>query len=296
MSFRLEQLQLFLMVAEQGSFTAVADAEQIPQPTISRHIKQLEEELGLRLFERKQRQVSLSQFGQQFIPYAKQVIQSVEAAQLFAENRNATLSGTLDVEMPVGLMIILSESFLPKFTATYPEIRLRFHSIGIDKWHLPLRGDIRLHPHLPREEQLIVQRFLTLRYDFLASPAYVDAHGPIAHPTELQGQTCILMREGEQVIDEWQYRENGRERSVKVRGGLEFDNSLSAIAAASRGLGVIWTADLRRYATHKGRLEVLFEGRFGSESTLYAIYRSRELQLPRERVFIEALLEHFQQH
>src|SRR5215813_1643204 len=117
----VHQLRYFCAVAETGSFTRAAAREQVAQPSLSQQIMKLEEELGVRLFDRLGRAVRLTEPGQLFLPRARTILGELRAAKEEVAERQSTASG----KVCVGVIPTIAPYFLPPriamFSRKYPE-------------------------------------------------------------------------------------------------------------------------------------------------------------------------------
>ena len=96
-------LLIFARVAELGSFSRAADKVGLPKSSVSRRLAALEQRLGERLLLRTTRRQMLTEFGQQLLEHAKQVVLEVEAVAALSERRQATPTGRLRVSMPADI-------------------------------------------------------------------------------------------------------------------------------------------------------------------------------------------------
>ncbi len=97
----VHQLRYFCAVAETGSFTRAAEREQVAQPSLSQQIMKLEEELGVRLFDRLGRSVRLTDLGQIFLPRARAILMELRTAKEEVAERQSTVSGPVRVGVRV---------------------------------------------------------------------------------------------------------------------------------------------------------------------------------------------------
>ncbi|HEX2331164.1 MAG TPA: LysR family transcriptional regulator [Candidatus Angelobacter sp.] len=182
----VHQLRYFCAVAETGSFTRAAEREQVAQPSLSQQIMKLEEELGVRLFDRLGRSVRLTDPGQTFLPRARTILSEMKAAKEEVADRQATVSGPVSV----GVIPTIAPYFLPSriasFTRKYPQAsitvvedvtarlldRLRGGLIDMAIMAVPMRGhDLecaslrteRLYAILPTDHKLAKKRSLFIR-------------------------------------------------------------------------------------------------------------------------------------
>lgn len=182
----VHQLRYFCAVAETGNFTRAAEREQVAQPSLSQQIMKLEEELGVRLFDRLGRAVRLTDVGQVFLKRARTVLGELKAAREEVAERQSTVSGPISV----GVIPTIAPYFLPSrlalFSRKYPQVsisvvedvtvrlmdRLRAGLIDIAVIALPIRGhDVectalrteRLYAILPKNHHLAKRRSLQLK-------------------------------------------------------------------------------------------------------------------------------------
>jgi len=150
----VHQLRYFCAVSETGSFTRAAEREQVAQPSLSQQIMKLEEELGVRLFDRLGRTVRLTGFGQVFLPRARAILGELKAAKDEVAERQSAVAGPVNI----GVIPTIAPYFLPLplalFARKYPQAtinvaeditarlmdRLRSGQIDLAILAMPLRG------------------------------------------------------------------------------------------------------------------------------------------------------------
>jgi LysR family hydrogen peroxide-inducible transcriptional activator len=182
----VHQLRYFCAVAETGSFTRAAEREQVAQPSLSQQIMKLEEELGVRLFDRLGRSVRLTDLGQIFLPRARAILMELRAAKEEVAEKQSSVSGPLCV----GVIPTIAPYFLPArvslFLRKYPRAaitvvedvtvrlvdRLRAGLVDLALMALPTRGhDLecfplhteRLFAILPKHHPMARKRSLTIK-------------------------------------------------------------------------------------------------------------------------------------
>lgn len=120
----LRQLAYFVRIAESGSFSAAADALHVAQSALSRHIKELEEELGGALLDRGSRGVSLSDSGKVLFERAKFILSQLEEAGTEVRAQNKELTGTVRLMAPSSIAQVLFEPLVDRFLRQFPKVRL----------------------------------------------------------------------------------------------------------------------------------------------------------------------------
>jgi LysR family hydrogen peroxide-inducible transcriptional activator len=120
----LHQLRYFCAIAETGSFSKAAVKTHISQPSLSQQIRKLEDELGVKLFDRLGRSVRLTEFGQSFLPRARTVLRDLEAARSEVIERKSSTGGSLCIGVIPTIAPYFLPEVLPKFSRDWPQAKL----------------------------------------------------------------------------------------------------------------------------------------------------------------------------
>ena len=123
----IRNLVTFLKVTELNSFSKAADALDYSQSAVTVQIQQLERELGVRLFDRIGKNVAITQYGRDFISYARDIVSAVSRAQAFAA-KDAELTGIVRVGTLDSLMTASFSDIVPKFHERFPKVMSRLHA------------------------------------------------------------------------------------------------------------------------------------------------------------------------
>ncbi len=119
------QLRYVCAVAETGSFSRAAERCQVAQPSLSQQVLKLEEDLGVKLFDRLGRSVSLTEAGRAFVPHARSILHQMEEARSSVADKGADIRGSV----AVGVIPTVAPYLMPRYTAAfakkYPEAKLR---------------------------------------------------------------------------------------------------------------------------------------------------------------------------
>ena len=160
----LRHLHTFKTIAEAGSFVQAAERLQYAQSTITLQIQQLEEELGVELFDRQRRKIRLTAAGQTLLTYAQQVLNQIEQMQQDLSDLTAGESGYLRVGMiePVARLYLVD--VLRAFRARYPRIRLTIEILSTIRTHEQLVAeqiDLGISTPPPTNTGLVFEPLLT---------------------------------------------------------------------------------------------------------------------------------------
>ena len=121
----LYQLKLFVDLANTGNFTKVANENYVTQAAVTLQIRKLESELGLPLFHRTTRSVTLLEAGEKLLPYAKDVLQKVEEATMMVRETRAEVAGLVRVASVHSVGLYELPAYIKKFLKKYPDVNLR---------------------------------------------------------------------------------------------------------------------------------------------------------------------------
>jgi DNA-binding transcriptional LysR family regulator len=180
----LQNLQAFLAVARNGSFSAAAAELHLTQPAVSKRISVLESELAVSLFDRTGRRARLTQAGNRLLLHARTIMQQVRLAQQDIRDLSSTVSGSLNLATSHHIGLHRLPPVLRAFADRYPQVRLNIDFTDSEKAHeAVLRGDIELAviTLAPEESSHIDARILWPDpLAFVASPEH-----PLARQREL---------------------------------------------------------------------------------------------------------------
>lgn len=290
----LTGMAVFARVVEEGGFSKAAQTLGLSKSAVSKQVSRLEDRLGVRLLNRTTRRLSLTEAGTAFYEGCRQVVSDAEAAEAAVSHLASAPRGVLRVNAPMSFGQLHVAPALPDFMARYPElaIDLQLNDRTVDVVEEGFDMAIRIG-ELP-DSSLIARRLAPMRRAAAAAPAYLDRHGRLAHPRDLEAHECLIysyLAWGR----EWRFDGEGGEVRVPVSGRVEINNGDALLAAARRGAGIVMLPtflvgdDLRA-----GRLEpVLADWSPTQRGAVYAVFPASRNLLPKVRVFVDFLAERF---
>lgn len=257
---RIDQLRIFIRVAQSGGFTLAAEQLGLPRPTVSLAIQQLEARLGTRLFSRTTRRVGLTQDGESLLERAIALV--ADAEELGQQFRPRALHGRLRVDMPSRIARRLVAPALPGFFARHPGIELELGSSdrALDLVHEGIDCALRVG-ELPASS-LVARPLGPMRLINCASPAYLARHGRPSSVADLGGHVAIKYASPSSGrVAPWQWREAGQVHALALGGPLAVNNAETYIACCLAGLGLIQIPafDVREHLLAGELVEVLAE-------------------------------------
>ena len=234
----LEAWAIFAKVVELRSFTAAADDLAISKATVSKAVTRLERSLGLQLFHRSSRHLSLTDSGRALAGRAQQLLELGEAAEEAAREDSETPRGMIRLAAPMSFGFNHVAPMLAEFLCDYPEIRIDLH-LSDERVDIIAEGfDVALRiANLP-DSALRSRRLGDVPSRLVAAPAYLERCGTPAHPSDLADHACLSYT-NVPMPEVWQFTSiAGDEVTVAVRGPLRTNSGEAMLPALRRGLGI----------------------------------------------------------
>lgn len=288
---RLEDLALFVRVAALGSFSNAAREADLSPAQVSVAIQRLERELDIRLFARSTRSLRLTAEGEQYLPYAREVLQTLHEGEERLRRDNGELTGTLQVAAPSDLGRNLLVPWLDEFRHRHPRLNLRlFLSDQVsDVFRDPVDVAIR-YGHMEDASFIALPLAPDNRRVLVASPGYLERHGRPASLDELRDHACLTYLLHGRSHDQWSFEADGQRRHVAVSGPLLSDDAEVVRRWALAGHGIAYKSWLDvSQDVRDGRLEVLFGWSRGETVPLNLVCPHRKQFSPAVRQLHELL-------
>ena len=281
----IDALKTIVLVARHGSFSAAARILDLDPSSVSRIVAGVEHALGLRLFQRSTRRLSVTEEGAVYIARVAPLIDDIEKAADDARQLRELPSGTLKMTASVAFAYECVTPYLRAFHETYPNVTVELWPTDANVDVLANNIDLAIRLASAPEGELISTRLLATRYRVCASPQYLDRHGPIGAPQALVDHDCLRFALPD-FRSQWKFRKDDKVISVAITGTTLISNALSLRRAAREGLGPVLLPDwLVRHDVRQGILIDLFPDHDCTATTFdtgaWALYPSREF-LPRK--------------
>ncbi|MGL4727743.1 MAG: LysR substrate-binding domain-containing protein [Bosea sp. (in: a-proteobacteria)] len=231
-------LKLFVSVAQRGSFASVAKDLDLDPSAVSRIIAALEDDLGIRLFQRTTRRMSLTEAGDLYLRRVEPLIEEMDRARVEALDVSAAPTGTLRISASVSFGQSMIVPLLPAFKARYPELKVDgiFTDANLDLVAERVDLAVRLAPTI--EGDLIATRLKDTHYRVVASPAYLASAPPLTKPSELIHHRALLFTL-RAFRSRWIFRDReGRIEEAPIKGDITLSPAGSLRDAALLGLGL----------------------------------------------------------
>lgn len=295
----LSVLQLFVDVMRHGSFAAAAREHDIDPSSVSRAISGLEDELGLRLFQRTTRKLSPTESGVLYCQRIEPLVREMQEAAQITADQTGRAQGTLRVSTTVSFGSTWIAPNLDKLQSQYPKltIELLMNDAIVDL--VADRIDLAVRLARPTDSSLIAQRLMRTSYRVCASPRYLESAPQHCHPEQLKNHSCLLFPLSG-YRSRWRFKrevDGDALREVEISGRTLISSATALRDCSINGMGVAllpdWLVDTE---IKKGTLVDLFPDyqvtATDFETAVWLVYPSRHYVPMKLRVFIEFLREH----
>lgn len=238
---RMRLMETFVRVVETGNFSTVAREAHTTQSAVSKQVQALEKLVGAPLLVRSSRSHSLTEAGQLYYDRCRQVLDTLEEAQLEVHRAEHEISGVLRVAAPVAFGRLHIVPRLAAFYARHPKIKVH---LQLDDGFVDLVAagiDVAFRVGELKDSRLIARRIGSAHRATLASPAYLERHGEPQHLDDLSRHNCIIYT-GLTTINEWSYLDaTDRPCVVRVDGNFQSNSSEAIRQAVCEGLGISYS-------------------------------------------------------
>lgn len=241
----LQDLRLFVVTADQGSLSAAARTLDLTPAVASASLKRLEAELGVVLVLRSTRSLRLSSEGERFLPAARLALATLQDAAEEISTGQQVVRDHLQISMPSDLGRNHILEWLDAFQLRYPDVTLRIQLSDrvADIYRQPV--DLAIRYGAPADSSLVAVPLDPANHRVLcASPEYLARRGRPDTPEALGAHNCLRFRLGDELHEHWQFRREGQEISVAVRGDRICDDGDAVHRWALAGHGIAYKSML----------------------------------------------------
>lgn len=293
---QIAAMRAFVRVVEAGNFSRAADLLDMPKPTVTKLIQQLEAHLRTKLLNRSTRRVAVTPDGAAYYERALALLSDLDELDGSMARLQASPAGRLRVDVPSSLALYALIPALPDFFARYPDIQL---DLGVTDRPVDLLAenvDCAIRGGDLTDPTLIARRIGEVRLMHYAAPAYIQRHGMPQHPRDLEGGHRVIgyfsARTGRPVAFDMMRGEESYE--LNLPHVLATNDSTAYLAAGLAGLGITQTIEVMvgPYLETGALVRVLPEWHAGP-IILHVVYAPNRHLSSRLRVFVDWVAELF---
>ncbi len=292
----IDDIEVFVKVVELGSFSGAADSLAVPQSTVSRKIRRLEDQLGVRLLNRTTRLVKPTQTGMMYYQRCARITKDLADANQIVMSSHETPKGLLRVTAPVESIYVFLGDIIDDYLKLYPEVEVDI--VASNEIVNPIDQGFDVAIRLANlKDSTLIARPLGNTTDLLcAAPDYIRENGMPKDLTELGGHKCLRMSNLE-IYSKWQLSQGGvskghEKQTVSVTGPVIVNSQILLHKLTCRGHGI---AKLPTYLCAENikdgsLLSILPQWTF-PQRTLWVVYSSARHLSPNIRSFVDFLVE-----
>lgn len=291
---RFTALQVFRHVAELESFAEAGRRLGLSAPAVSKNIAELEAHLGVRLINRTTRRMALTGEGRIYLDHVARGLDALADADGALCPVKKEPSGILRVSAPMTVTLTRLSASIPAFLARYPDLKLDLHlddrrvDIVREGFDLAIRGSDSLE-----DSSLVARKLATMPHVLCGSPAYFAARGMPKAPADLAGHELVRFSLSGHA-DRWEFRRDGVSERIAVTARYSVASSIAVRDALRAGFGLsLIPLPYVEEDVAAGRLVTALDDWEKVETTLYAIYPSRQHVAPKLRAFLDFLVAAF---
>lgn len=291
---RFKALQTFLDVAKSESLSAVAREDGVTPAMVGRRIDQLEEQLGVKLFKRSTRKITLTPEGVSFHEDVRNILNELRAAEESLSVGAKSATGRLIVTAPTAFGRKHIAPHLPAFAAAHANLSVTLH---LSERMVDLKNervDLAIRIADLKNADLIASKLANNHRVVVGSPDYFKRCGKPQTLEDLARHNCLVTATEEGLSDVWHFQEKGRAINTKVIGNMHCNDGEVLTRWALAGHGLAWRSAWEvSEEIERGRLVEVLPKFSAPGNDIFAVYPDRKFLPAKVRLFIDFLKKAF---
>lgn len=286
----LNLLVIFAKIAEKQSFTKASELLHMDKSTVSNKLAQLESRLGVRLLNRSTRSVTLTEAGEGYYQYCKQILETANEAEIYATTLGNEPVGLLRVSASNDFAQLIIPKIIQPFLKANPKVALELILEYREADLVKEKVDIALRVGISELEDsnVIAREIMASELGLYCSPAYIQATGLIEKLDQLPEYDLIEFTPGPSNMI--RLKKDGQQHIINMAGRFKVNDIITARDAAVAGLGI---AGLPGFVVEEqvreNKLVRLLTDWESTKVSIYAVYASRKWMPAKQKVFLEYL-------
>ncbi len=303
----LDSIRVFLVVAQSGSFTEAARTLDVSVSSVSRQVSALEKGLGIALFTRTTRSLSLTEAGAMFESGSRELVKQLDELREAVSTPDREPSGTLRVSAPLALGRLHVASAAIKYMERWPKVKVELELTDKIVDLVDSNIDVGIRIGLLTDSSMVAKRLGSVKRFVYASPEYLAKFGVPETPEELVDHSCLTFQPYElsplwrDTLDRWRFSKDNELIEVPVDGPLRVNASEVLVQAALQGKGLFLMLDwVVSEHVREGRLQAVLEdyvaAPYQGDAAAYAVYPEGRSAPLKVREFLSTLDEYFKEN
>jgi len=286
----LDDMMVFRLVVDSGSFTGAALGMGLPKSNISRKISRLEKQLGVRLLERSTRSLGLTEVGQIYFQHCSRIYEEMQSANQCVEALSSTPSGKLKICASVSIGQNILAPRLAKFQQLLPEIELDLQLLNRRIDLIEEGFDLAIRVGELEDSALISKRLFDVELHLYASPNYLaNSSHALKQPADLLQHSCLHMNANEEQL-KWQLVDGEKKQAIETRPSFSSNDfsTLRQLAIDECGIALLPDYLCQQQIKDKTLVRVL-DTWVGRRVNVNAVYPNRKSMTPKLRAMLDFL-------
>ena len=290
---KFEELEAFVAVVDQHSFSHAAEKLGVAKSILSRRVSDMEKRLGVQLMQRTTRKLSLTDSGRHFYQRAVNLLSDLNEAEQVVSEAQSSISGRIKLAGPLGIGIGQLSKPIAEFMALHTDVEIL---VELNDRHVDLVAegfDLAVRVGHLQDSNLIARKLAKVGFAVCASPDYLDKYGEPQHPSELSDHQ-VMVYSNIQVGQQWFFYEDNKKVTPRVKYRLSSNNGELLAKVASHGLAI--TAGPLFYLQdyiERGELVPILKAYPNPDAGMYAVYPPGRLVSRRVKMLSDYMHEYF---
>ncbi|AZO83750.1 LysR family transcriptional regulator [Stutzerimonas stutzeri] len=289
-------IECFVRSAEVGSFAEAARRLSLTPAAVGKSVAKLEARLGVRLFQRSTRSLTLTEAGQLFLGEVSTSLHTIQNAVANLASAGGQPAGTLKVSMGTVFGCLYIVPMLGEFLRRFPAINPDWH---FDNRQVDLIGqgfDAAIGGGFELPQGVVARKLSPAHRVLVASPDYLAVHASITEPDDLKHHDGILIRSPQTGrVRSWQLTHRNQQHSpLTLKARMTMSDSEAACVAAAQGLGIaLVSMPFASGYLEAGRLQRVLPDWYIDDGYTSIYYAEHKLLPGKTRVFVDFIIEQF---
>ena len=289
-----EGIRLFVLAADKLNISAAGRQLGLAPAVASARLSKLEKQLGADLLHRSTRRVSLSLEGDEFLPYAREILAQEDAARAALGHSSSEVSGTLRFAASSTFAQLYIAPLLPEFLERYPGVRLELNLSDTQTNLIEGGFDLALRNYAMADSNLRARKLADDKRILCASPAYLERYGTPATPDDLINHTLLVFGDGPtRTLTGHGDLPQGKFPPSKSNSRIVCDDGASIRIATAAGVGISMNScwSIHQELKAGSLVRVLRDYEVDDHSAIWLVYPKSNVLTAKVRVLIDFLLE-----
>lgn len=288
----LKGMSIFVEVAKQQGFAPAARSLNLSTSAVSQYVIDLEDWLGVQLFQRTTRKLSLTDSGRAYLDRCRHVVTEVNNIKYAASERQVEPQGLLRITAPVFIAQSFLQNILPGYLNQYPKVDLEL--VAVDRFVdlIEEEFDLAIRAGVLENSTLVARKLMDVRLVVVASPAYLEQYGMPKKIVDLKNHNCLIDTVAG-YSNRWPVAEKKNAKPIVVQGNVRVNSGDIVRSLALSGIGIAFLPEFFvNKDIHEGRLVSLFDSHVQFSGGLFTVYPQKRHLSANVRSFVDYLFDH----